>query len=51
VRGQDFTMNRYDRVDGQMLERFLQDKRLNKAVFFLIKRLAVVAAVFESIVG
>jgi hypothetical protein len=46
-----FTVNRFDRLNRQMLERFAQDKRLKSAAFFLINRLAVLAAVSESIKG
>src|SRR5262245_6812385 len=49
--GEHFTMNRFDCPRRQMLERLAQDKRLKSAVFFLIKRLAVFAAVSESITG
>ena len=46
-----FTVNRFYGANRQMLERFAQDKRLKSAAFFLIKRLAVLAAVPESITG
>ena len=46
-----FMVNRFDGLDRQMLERFAQDKRLKSAAFFLTKRLAVLAAVSESITG
>jgi hypothetical protein len=38
----------HDGFDRQMLERLAQERRLKSAAFFLIKRLAVVAAVSES---
>jgi len=49
--GEHFTLNRFDGLDRQMLERFAQDKRLKSAVFFLINRFAVFAAVSGSIMG
>jgi hypothetical protein len=51
VGSKHFTVNRFDGSDRQMLERLAQDKRLNSAAFFLISRLAVLAAVSESIDG
>ncbi len=49
--GEHLTVNRFEGLDRQMLERLAQDKRLKSAAFFLIKRLAVLAAVCESIMG
>ena len=49
--GEHLTVNRFEGLDRQMLERLAQDKRLKSAAFFLIKRFAVLAAVSESIVG
>src|SRR4030095_10536323 len=51
VGGEHFTVNRFDGFDRQMLERLAQERRLKSAAFFLIKRLAVVAAVSGSITG
>ena len=51
VGGEHLTLDRLDGLDGQMLERPAQDKRLKSAAFFLISRLAVLAAVSESIAG
>ena len=49
--GEHFTVNRFDGLDRQMLERFAQDKRLKSAAFFLIRRFAVLAAVSGSMMG
>src|SRR4030095_9194187 len=51
VGSEHFAMNRFDGFDRQMLERLAQERRLKRAVFFLIKRLAVLAAVSGSITG
>ena len=51
VGSEHFAVNRFDGLDRQMLERLAQERRLKSAAFFLIKRLAVVAAVSESIAG
>ena len=49
VGSEHFAVNRFDGFERQMLERLAQERRLKSAAFFLIKRLAVVAAVSESI--
>jgi len=49
VGSEHFAVNRFDGCDRQMLERLAQERRLKSAAFFLIKRLAVVAAVPGSI--
>ena len=49
--GEHFAVNRLDRLDSEMLERLAQERRLKSAAFFLISRLAVRAAVSESIAG
>ena len=51
VGSEHFAVNRFDGCDRQMLERLAQERRLKSAAFFLIKRLAVVAAVSGSIAG
>ena len=51
VGSEHFAVNRFDGFDRQMLERLAQERRLKSAAFFLIKRLAVVAAVPGSITG
>src|SRR5207253_10096740 len=51
VGSEHFAVNRFDGFERQMLERLAQERRLKSAAFFLIKRLAVVAAVSGSIYG
>src|SRR5882757_9429300 len=51
VSSEHCTVDRFDGFDRQMLEPLAQERRLKSAVFFLINRFAVVAAVSGSITG
>src|SRR5262249_38542992 len=51
VGSEHFTVNCFDGFDVEMLERLAQERRLKSAAFFLINRLAIVAAVSGSIAG